>query len=172
MPLSIPLPAGAKVIINGAVIENSGSANISLTVHNKANILRDKDVLTQTEADTPAKEIYHSVQNAYLFEANRHEWLAVAAVLMEQFAGLMPGAKDILDHVRELIIDDKLYNALRASRRLIALEAGEPLETVAHPGQAHLEGREAPGQRQKEIGRIKGKIAELERRIAAIDPNV
>ena len=49
MPLSIPLPAGAKIIINGAVIENSGSANITLTVHNKANILRDKDVVTRPE---------------------------------------------------------------------------------------------------------------------------
>jgi flagellar biosynthesis regulator FlbT len=172
MPLSIPLPAGAKVIINGAVIENSGSANISLTVHNKANILRDKDVLTQVEANTPAKEIYHSVQNAYLFEANRNEWLAVAAVLMERFEGLVPGARDILTHVRELIIEDKLYNALRASRRLIALEAGEPVETAAHPGESHAENRGGTGQRQKEIGRIKGKIAELERRIAAIDPNI
>ncbi|HVJ56095.1 MAG TPA: flagellar biosynthesis repressor FlbT [Aliidongia sp.] len=171
MPLSIPLPAGAKVIINGAVIENSGSSNISLTVHNKANILRDKDVLTQVEADTPAKEIYHSIQNAYLFEANRGEWLAVSALLMEQFERLVPAATDILTHVRELIVEDKLYNALRASRRLIALEAGEAPESVTHPGEAHVEKGAGAGQRQKEIGRIKGKIAELERRIAAIDSN-
>jgi flagellar protein FlbT len=169
MPLSIPLPAGAKVIINGAVIENSGSANISLTVHNKANILRDKDVLTQVEADTPAKEIYHSVQNAYLFEANRHEWLAVASVLMAQFEARVPAAAEILHHVADLIVDDKLYNALRASRRLIALEAGEPVGPPTHTVEPH--GEAGGGERQKEIGRIKGKIAELERRIAAIDPN-
>jgi flagellar protein FlbT len=171
MPLSIPLPAGAKVIINGAVIENSGSANISLTVHNKANILRDKDVLTQLEANTPAKEIYHALQNAYLFESNRTEWLAISAVLMEQFTEVAPVSRDIITHVRELIIDDKLYNALRASRRLIALEAGEPLEAVAHPGEQHVTPRAGSGQ-HKELGRIKGKIAELERRIAAIDPEV
>ena len=90
MPLSIPLPAGAKIIINGAVIENSGSANISLTVHNKANILRDKDVLTQPEANTPAKEIYHAIQNAYLFEANRGEWETIGEALMDRFLVAWP----------------------------------------------------------------------------------
>ncbi len=168
MPLSIPLPAGAKIIINGAVIENSGSANISLTVHNKANILRDKDVLTEAEATTPAKALYHAIQNAYLFEANREEWLAITSTILDKFALLRPDSAELVAHVRELIMDDKLYNALRASRRMIALETGAP-EPPSHPGEAHIEPRPAGGHRQKEIGRIKGKIAELERRIAAID---
>jgi len=171
MPLSIPLPAGAKIIINGAVIENSGSANISLTVHNKANILRDKDVLTQSEANTPAKEIYHAIQNAYLFESNRGEWETISEALMERFLVAWPASAGIIAHLRELMGEDKLYNALRASRRLIALEAGEPVEAVAHPGEVYAEPKPARFDRHKEIGRIKGKIAELERRIAAIDDN-
>ena len=170
MPLSIPLPAGAKIIINGAVIENSGSANISLTVHNKANILRDKDVLTQPEANTPAKEIYHSIQNAYLFEGNRTEWEQISEALMERFLATWPTSAGIIQHLRELMAEDKLYNALRASRRLIALEAGEPVEAVTHPGEPYTEPKPRVD-RHREIGRIKGKIAELERRIAAIDEN-
>ena len=167
MPLSIPLPAGAKIIINGAVIENSGSANITLTVHNKANILRDKDVVTPSEADTPAKEIYHAVQNAYLFESNRDEWLGISAALMVQFERARPAAAPVIQHVRELIQDDKLYNALRACRRLIALEAGQTVE-------ARMQKTEAPAPpagpaKKQEIAAIKDKIAELEKRIAAID---
>jgi flagellar protein FlbT len=171
MPLSIPLPAGAKIIINGAVIENSGSANISLTVHNKANILRDKDVLTQPEANTPAKEIYHAIQNAYLFDANRGEWETIGDALMDRFVAAWPASAPIVAHLRELIADDKLYNALRASRRLIALEAGESGEAPAHPGESYIEPKPPRVDRHKEIGRIKGKIAELERRISAIDEN-
>ncbi len=171
MPLSIPLPAGAKIIINGAVIENSGSANISLTVHNKANILRDKDVLTQTEANTPAKEIYHAIQNAYLFDANRGEWETIGDALMDRFQITWPASAPIVAHLRELIADDKLYNALRASRRLIALEAGEPNEVPAHAGESYIDPKPPRVDRHKEIGRIKGKIAELERRISAIDEN-
>ncbi len=177
MPLSIPLPAGAKVIINGAVIQNSGSANITLTVHNKANILRDKDVLTHAEANSPAKEVYYAVQNAYLFEGNRGEWENIAYSLLDRHQAGVPDAAEVVEHIRGLMREDKLYNALRASRRLIAHEAGEPLEAAAHPGEAHVEPRHAPSaptagaQRQDEIGRIKGKLAELERRLAAIDPN-
>jgi flagellar protein FlbT len=173
MPLSIPLPAGAKVIINGAVIQNSGSANITLTVHNKANILRDKDVLTHAEANSPAKEVYYAVQNAYLFEGNRGEWENIAYSLLDRHQEAVPDAAEVVDHIRGLMREDKLYNALRASKRLIAHEDGEPLDSVAHPVDPRpTSGGQASGaQRQDEIGRIKGKLAELERRLAAIDPN-
>jgi flagellar biosynthesis repressor protein FlbT len=187
MPLSIPLPAGAKIIINGAVIQNTGAANITLTVHNMANILRDKDVLTPAEADTPAKEIYYAVQNAYLFADNRGEWENIAHALLDRYQAGVPAAAEITGHIRSLMQGDKLYNALRASRRLIALESGEPAEP-AHPD-APPPGPSRPGAgsppaphrpdtppaeanpRQEEIGRIRGKLAELERRLAAIDPH-
>ena len=129
MPLSIPLPVHAKVIINGAVIENGGPANIALVVHNHANILRDKDVITQAEATTPAREIYHTIQNAYLFEPNREEWLTLSGKLLAQFRITWPEAAPILDHVETLLAEAKIYNALRASRRLMALESG-----AADPG--------------------------------------
>ncbi len=169
MPLSIPLPAGAKIIINGAVIENSGSANITLTVHNKANILRDKDVVTPSEADTPAKEIYHAVQNAYLFESNRDEWLGLSATLMIQFELAQPDSGPVIEHIRELIRDDKLYNALRACRRLISFESGRLAE--AQSSAPKIEPIQRPGEADKkqELAAIKDKIAELEKRIAAID---
>jgi flagellar protein FlbT len=126
MPLSIPLPAGAKVIINGAVVQNNGSANITLAIHNKANILRDKEVLTHAEADSPAKEVYYHLQNAYLFEDNRSEWEGIAYALLDRHQAAAPEAAEIVEHIRDLMREDKLYNALRASRRLIALEAGTP----------------------------------------------
>jgi flagellar protein FlbT len=174
MPLSIPLPAGAKVIINGAVIQNSGSANITLTVHNKANILRDKDVLTHAEANSPAKEVYYAVQNAYLFEGNRGEWETIAYGLLDRHRAAVPETAEVVDHIRGLMQEDKLYNALRASRRLIAQESGEPPEAVAHPGEPYVPprgGGSGGGRTQDEIGRIKGQLAELERRLQAIDPD-
>ncbi len=174
MPLSIPLPAKAKVIINGAVIENSGAANITLTIHNKANILRDKDVLTGEEANSPAKEVYHSIQNAYLFEGNKDEWLSIARSLLSGYVAAWPDAEPIVGHVTDLLNEDKLYNALRASRRLIAFESGDPGAAVGSVAAAAAE-RARPEQperspvRAQEITRIKSQIAELERRIATLD---
>jgi len=165
MPLSIPLPAHAKVIINGAVIENSGGANITLTVHNKANILRDKDVITQAEADTPAKEIYHSIQNAYLFEANKDEWMAIARALLEQFQRIRPNSAPITTHILELLAEDKLYNALRASRRLIGFESEPPPAPTPPPPPAPL-----PAVKRSELDEIREQMALLQRRIAELDP--
>jgi len=165
MPLSIPLPAHAKVIINGAVIENGGPGNITLTVHNQANILRDKDVITQAEATTPAREIYHTIQNAYLFEATREEWLTLSAGLLSRFLVAWPESRPIIAHLRDLLGEGKIYNALRASRRLIALESGEAPEAPPPPEPR----KPPPSGRGAEISRIKGQIAELERRIAALD---
>jgi flagellar protein FlbT len=172
MPLSIPLPAHAKVIINGAVIENGGPGNITLMVHNQANILRDKDVITQDEANTPAREIYHTLQNAYLFEANRAEWLGLSGTLLGRFLLAWPDAGPIVQHVHDLVTEGKLYNALRASRRLIALESGEPPEPAHEPvakGPKPPSPREASPPRAQEIDRIKSQIAALERRISALD---
>jgi len=170
MPLSIPLPAGAKIIINGAVVQNTGGAYITLTIHNKANILRDKDVLTPAEANTPAKEIYYAVQNAYLFESNRAEWEKIAHEFLDRHEAAVPEAIDLIAHVRSLMQEDKLYNALRASRRLIALEAGEPVEPYGQGGDGeHRLG--GSGSRPSEIDQLKIKLAEMQRRLAALDPN-
>ena len=169
MPLSIPLPARAKIIINGAVLENTGAANITLTVHNKANILRDKDVITEEEANTPAKEVYHAIQNAYLFESNREEWLSIARQLIGGILDRLPEARPITTHVLELLDGDKIYNALRASRRLIAVETGEaPPVTASALQPASAQGAAVPGARAEEIGKIKEQIAALEQRIEAL----
>ena len=125
MALSIPLPAGGKIVINGVVVENAGAASIVLAIHNKASILREQDVLNEAEANTPAKEIYHSIQNAYLFEGKRREWLDMSATQLARFKLLNPEAAEIANRVQGLLADDRLYNALRLSRRLIAFEAGD-----------------------------------------------
>ncbi|MEA2757195.1 MAG: flagellar biosynthesis repressor protein FlbT [Aliidongia sp.] len=172
MPLSIPLPAGAKIIINGAVVQNTGGAYITLTIHNKANILRDKDVLTPAEANTPAKEVYYAVQNAYLFESNRAEWEKIAHEFLDRHEATVPEAAEIISHVRSLMQEDKLYNAMRASRRLIALEAGEPIEPFVHGADSNPEQRPSGvGYRPMEIDRLKSKLAEMQRRLEALDPN-
>src|SRR5260221_2747220 len=124
MPLTMPLPAGSKIIINGAVIENSGASGTSITVHNQAHILRDKDVLTDKEADTPAKEIYFAIQNAYLFPDNQDEWLSMARRKLDYYHELQPVSAPVLDDVRQFLGEGRVYNALKASRKLQVIEAG------------------------------------------------
>lgn len=57
MPLKLEFKSGDKLMINGAVIENIG-ANAKILVHNEAAILRNKEVLSETDEATPAARVY------------------------------------------------------------------------------------------------------------------
>ena len=61
MPLKIVLRAGEKIAINQAVILNGGE-KAELVLENKASILRERDIMSSKEADSPAKRIYFLVQ--------------------------------------------------------------------------------------------------------------
>ncbi len=65
MPLKLSLKPHEKFVVNGVVITN-GDHRSSLVVHNKASILREKDILQADEADTPVKRIYFPVMMMYL----------------------------------------------------------------------------------------------------------
>ena len=54
MALKLTLKPSERFVINGAVIEN-GERRITLTIQNRASILRSKDVIMPHEANTPVK---------------------------------------------------------------------------------------------------------------------
>ena len=59
----IEIKSGDKLIINGAVIENTGS-NTKLLIHNQASILRQKEVMSEEDSITPAARVYFALQCA------------------------------------------------------------------------------------------------------------
>ncbi len=117
MPLTLKLKNGQKVIINGAVIENSGPP-ATMVVHNTANILRDKDVLTEQEAKSPASLVYYALQCAYLFEDNRVEFLERFEELLREYVGAAPSATPLAIEILTQAGQGDLYGALRTARKL------------------------------------------------------
>ncbi|MBM3570445.1 MAG: flagellar biosynthesis repressor FlbT [Alphaproteobacteria bacterium] len=65
MALKISLKPGEKFVINGAVIQN-GERRTNLVLHNKASILREKDILLPENAQTPVRRIYFAIMMMYL----------------------------------------------------------------------------------------------------------
>lgn len=65
MPLKLSLKPGEKFVCNGAVLTN-GDRRVSLVIENKASILRDKDIMQLTDANTPARRIYFPIMMLYL----------------------------------------------------------------------------------------------------------
>ena len=62
MPLTINLKPRERLIVNGVVIENSGQL-AKILIHNNAALLREKDIITEEQATTPARSTSFLVQS-------------------------------------------------------------------------------------------------------------
>ena len=65
MALKVKLKPNERIIVAGASITNGGSA-ATLIIGNRVPVLRERDILKQEEADSPAKRIYFVVQVMYV----------------------------------------------------------------------------------------------------------
>src|SRR5258707_9955904 len=64
MGLKVELKAGERFILGECLVTN-GSQRTRLLIEGDAAILREKDIMTATQANTPAKRIYLAVQLMY-----------------------------------------------------------------------------------------------------------
>jgi flagellar protein FlbT len=121
MPLRIKLPSKERIIINGAVLENAGEAT-TIILHNHADILRRKEVMSQADAQSPARRVYYALQCAYMFEDERPRYQQMAQELLNQYASAAPSSETIIKKVQDEVKAGRLYNALRDSHSLIEHE--------------------------------------------------
>ena len=121
MPLKLDLKVGEKLIINGAVLENVGQ-NAKLLVRNLAAVLREKEILTQNEAVTPASRTYFSLQCAYIFSETREQHLSKVDQFLNDYVDACPSAETIANGIRSHVEKAEYYKAMKAARKLIAHE--------------------------------------------------
>ncbi|MCR9220795.1 MAG: flagellar biosynthesis repressor FlbT [Alphaproteobacteria bacterium] len=121
MPLRIKLPAKERIIVNGAVIENAGDAT-TIVLHNRADVLRRKEVMSEAEASSPARRVYYALQCAYMFDEERPRYAQHARQFLHQYLEAAPSAGELAEKIEGLIAEGKLYNALRATQSLIEHE--------------------------------------------------
>jgi len=128
MALKISLKPCERIVIAGAVIRN-GEKRSDLIIENQVPILREKDILSEAEANTPCRKIYFVVQLMYLDEENLSEHYENYWGLVRDVVGAAPSMISRIDLISELIVNGSYYKALRASRELINYEK-EVLESV------------------------------------------
>lgn len=149
MPLKIHLKKGQQIIINGAVIENTGSNNVSLLLKNDASLLRDNDVLSPEDASTPAARTYYALQCLYLFPDDFTDNLRRFNEFLTDYVKAAPSAKPIGDELWRLVEKKELYKALKKAQELIAHES----KVFAHVNEQLAEKlRDAPGSGEPEGG--------------------
>lgn len=125
MPLKIQLKPKERVIINGAVIEGHSDNRTEIVVMNNASVMRQKHILQETEADTPCKRLYFTLQMLYIDEDDRDKYKPhfdrFYKDLEEVFT--LPTLKKSMELIKGSVERGKYYEALKVCRDLIKVEA-------------------------------------------------
>lgn len=132
MSLKITLKSNERVIIGGAVIVN-GPNRSDLVVENNVPILRQKDILTEKEADSPCKRIYFVIQLMYMDEKKLTEYHKTYWELVKDVVKAAPSTLGLVDQISGHILSCKYYQALKVARKLIEYEE----EVITHVRISH-----------------------------------
>lgn len=129
MPLKMTLKPGERIIVNGAVLENGGH-EAHLVFLNDAAFMREKDIISETDALTPASRVYFALQCVYIFPQRRDHYLTLLSSLLDDYLRAAPSSLGLVDKIRELVVRAEFYQALKSVRELIAHEK-ERLDNVS-----------------------------------------
>jgi flagellar protein FlbT len=123
MPLKIDLKPGEKFVLNGAVV-SVGRDGRSLLLQNEAVLLREKDVMQEDEANTPARRIYFTIMLMYIDPANKPHYMEKYQTLLNDFAkvAILPEMQKILSQIAQDVAEDNYYRALRNCKSLFEIE--------------------------------------------------
>ena len=123
MALKLSLKPDERIVINGTVIAN-GDRRATLIVHNKASILREKDIMQEDEAVTPAKRIYFAVMLMYMEDSKIDQYHDEFALRMTEFMNAIstPEAVELCIIMSREVMNNNYYKALMAGKKLVEFE--------------------------------------------------
>jgi flagellar protein FlbT len=118
--LKIELKPGERVMLGECVITNDDQRT-RLLVEGSAPILREKDIMTESRADTPAKRIYFAVQLMYISkDPTAHHELYFK--LVRDITQAAPSMWPLIESINNQILTGDLYKALKEVKKLITYE--------------------------------------------------
>jgi len=119
----LSLKPGEKFVLNGAVVQNGDRRGV-LVLQNKASVLREKDIMQQEQANTPARRIYFPVMMMYLDESGAERYYDEFVRRMSEFMGVIGNPNVLADcvDVSKYCMDREYYKALMLCRKLIEYE--------------------------------------------------
>jgi flagellar biosynthesis repressor protein FlbT len=140
--LKIELKPGERVMLGDCVITNHDQRT-RLLVEGSAPILREKDIMTESRADTPAKRIYLAVQLMYTSK-NAATYHDLYFKLVREITQAAPSMWSLIESINNQILTGELYKALREVKKLISYER-ELLDHARHQGvRGSCEGNSKP----------------------------
>ncbi|MEW6677857.1 MAG: flagellar biosynthesis repressor FlbT [Pseudomonadota bacterium] len=130
MPLRLDLKPNEKLFVGGAVLVN-GDTRGTLMVLNDVPILREKDILTEAEANTPCKRIYLIIQLMYMDQSQLAHYHQLYWALVREVLAAAPSTTERIASISDDVLAGRYYHALKLATDLIQYEK----ELVAHASQ-------------------------------------
>jgi flagellar biosynthesis repressor protein FlbT len=123
LPLKLSLKPGERFVLNGAVVQNGDRRGV-LVLQNKASVLREKDIMQQDEANTPARRIYFPVMMMYLDEPGAARYYDEFVLRLTEFMGVIRNPDVLAEcvNISKFCMEREYYKALMLCRKLIEYE--------------------------------------------------
>lgn len=127
MSLKLRLKPEEKVLVGGAVIRN-GSKATEIIIENNVPILRQKDIMTEKEANSPARRVYFAIQLMYIDPENLADYHEKFWELAKDILAAAPSTGSHLRKISEKVLCGDYYQALKSTQKLMTYEE----ELLAH----------------------------------------
>jgi flagellar biosynthesis repressor protein FlbT len=123
LPLKLSLKPGEKFVLNGAVLQNGERRGV-LVLQNKASVLREKDIMQEDEANTPARRIYFPVMMMYLDEAGAERYYDEFVRRLTEFMNVISNPVILTEcvEISRSCMAREYYKALMRCRKLMEYE--------------------------------------------------
>jgi len=123
MPLKLTLKPNEKVLIGTAVLTNAGS-KAEIIIQNNVPVLREKDIITEENADTIGKKVYFIVLNMYVDAKNESEYHTIYFKLINELMDLAPNTEilALIMEISQKILEGEHYIALKVCKKLLNYE--------------------------------------------------
>lgn len=122
MSLTVELKPGERIIIGRSLLTN-GPHRARIVIEGDEPVLRERDILTPDNADTPAKRIYLTVQLMYL-RGSTGDLHKPYFELVHDILGAAPSTRPHVDRMNNHLLTGALYKALKEAKALVAHEGG------------------------------------------------
>ena len=124
MALKISLKPGEKFVVNGAVLTN-GDRRSAFVIQNKVSILRERDIMAEAQATTPAKRIYFVVMLSYLDSEHAQNYYQTFVERMSDFMSAIENQeiKLICVQISMDMMKGEYYRALTGCRKIVEYES-------------------------------------------------
>ena len=133
MALKITLKPREKMIIGGAVLTNGSHSSCDLIIENKIPILRQKDIMSEAEADSPCRRLYFVIQLMYIDKENILKYTNQYWNFVQEIVQAAPSMAGVIDAISEQILNQKYYQALKLAQKLIDYEQ----EVISRVNESH-----------------------------------